>query len=84
MIHSCTVQMHQHVAKDSKVCFHKWLFDDLVKLHWYIIRFVGPLVSTDQNLWDANLLPMAVLIYPVVGVHTSLSPTGTTAPLSVP
>ena len=70
MIHSCTIHGHQCLAIDSQVCFHGRLFADRVKLSWCITGPTGPLGSTNQNLLHAKLLPMAVLIYPVVCVHS--------------
>ena len=58
------------LAIDSQVCFHGWLFANRVKLSWYITGPAGPLGSTNQNWLCAKLLPMAVLIYPVVCVHS--------------
>ena len=58
------------LAIDSQVCFHGWLFADRVKPSWCITGSTGPLGSTNQNLLCAKLLPMAVLIYPVVCVHS--------------
>ena len=55
---------------DGQVCFHRWLFADPVGPCWYITGPVGPLGSTNQNWLCARLLPMAVLIYPVVCVHS--------------
>ena len=58
------------LAIDSQVCFHGRLFADPVKPRWCITGPVGPLGSTNQNWLCAKLLPMAVLICPVVCVHS--------------
>ena len=44
--------------------------DGSVKLSWCITGPVGPLGSTNQNWLGTKLLPMAILIYPVVCVHS--------------
>ena len=36
-----------YVAIVKQVCFHRWLFANPVKLHWYITGPVGPLRSTN-------------------------------------
>ena len=59
------------MATNSQVCFHRWLFANPVKPHWCITGPVGPLESTNQNWLGANLLLMAILVYPVVCVHPS-------------
>ena len=75
MILSCTVWKHQlsrsinYVSIDGRVCFHRQLFANFVKPHWYITGPWGPLVSTNWNWLCVRLLPMAVLIYLVVCVH---------------
>ena len=46
---------------------------------WLSYQPVGPLGSTNLNWWGAGLLPMAVLIYPLDCVATSLFPTEGTA-----
>ena len=58
------------MAIDRHVCFYRRLFADLVKQSWCITRPVGPLGSTNQNWLGARLLLLAVLIYPVVCVHS--------------
>ena len=58
------------LAIDSQVCFHGRLFADRVKPSWCITGPTGSLGSTNQNWLCAKLLPMAVLIYPVVCVHS--------------
>ena len=70
MIRSCTVQKHHYMAMDSQVCLHRWLFVDPVKPRWSITGPVGSLGSTNQNWLGFKLLPMAVLIYPVICVHS--------------
>ena len=55
---------------DGLVCFHGRLFANPVKLCWCITGPVGPLGSTNQDWLCARLLSMAVLIYPVVCVHS--------------
>ena len=45
------------------------VFANPVKLRWCITGSVGPLGSTNQNWWDARLLQMSILIYPVDCVH---------------
>ena len=67
MIHSCTVHGHQLLAY---VCFHGWLFANCVKPSWCITGPTGPLESINQNWLCAKLLPMAILIYLVVCVHS--------------
>ena len=57
-----------YVALDGQVCFHRRLFADPIKPCWCIT--VGPLGSTNQSWLCARLLPVAVLIYPVVCVHS--------------
>ena len=59
-----------YMAIDGQICFHKWLFANLVKPHSCITGPVGPLGSTNQNWLCARLLPMAVLIYPGVCLHS--------------
>ena len=59
-----------YLAIDSQVCFYRQLFSNPVKLCWCITGPVGPLGSTNQNWLGAKLLPMAILIYPVVCVHS--------------
>ena len=58
------------MAIDSQVCFHGQLFANPVRPYWCITSPVGPLGSTNQNWLCFRLLPMAVLIYPVVCVHS--------------
>ena len=58
------------MAIDGQVCFQRRLFANPVKLQWCITGPIGPLRSTNQNWLCARLLPMAVLIYPVVCVHS--------------
>ena len=79
MIHSCITK---YVAIDSQVCFHRWLFANPVKPHWYITGPVKPLGSTNQNLWGVKLLTVSISTYPMDCVH--LSPSENTASVSVP
>ena len=58
------------MAIDGQVCFHRWPFADPVKPRWCITGPVGTLGSTNENWLCARLLSMAVLIYPVVCVHS--------------
>ena len=53
----------------SQVCFHRWLFADLVKPHWCITGPVGPLGRTNQSWCGVKLLTMSVLTHPVGCVH---------------
>ena len=70
MMHACTVKRHHLYGYiDSQVCFHRWLFADLVKLCWCITGPVGSLGSTNQNQHGSRLIPMAVIIYSVDCVH---------------
>ena len=70
MIYSCTIHGINYLAIDGQVCFHRQLFADPVKPCWCITGPVGPLGSTNQNWLCTKLLPMIVLIYPVVCVHS--------------
>ena len=58
------------MAIDSQVCLHRWDFANPVKLSCCITGPAGPLGSTNQNWLGAKILLMALLIYPVVYVHS--------------
>ena len=57
------------VAIHNQVCFHRQLFADPVRLHWFITGPVGPLGSTNQSWCGVKLLTMSVSTHPVGCAH---------------
>ena len=73
MVHDdtlCTVQKHKLHGYRWPGLLSQGAFFNPIKPHWCITGPFGPLGSTNQNWLLARLLPMAVLIYPVVCVHS--------------
>ena len=64
-----TSTMYVHVWLYIAGLLSQMAFCQYCKWHLCITGLVGPLWNTNQNWWGANLLPMAVLIYPVDCVH---------------
>ena len=65
----CPEASNTYVAIDSQVCFHRCLFA-ICKTVSVCYRSCWATGSTNQNWLGARLLPMAVLIYSVVCVHS--------------
>ena len=55
----------KHLSLDGQVCFCRWLFSDAVKPRGCILWPVWPLKGINKVAWDAKLILMEGLAYPV-------------------
>ena len=54
------------LPRNTKVCFHRWLFANPIKPLRYTTGFVEPVNGFNKDVSGARLLPMTVLTYLVV------------------
>ena len=55
----------KHMAIDGQVCFHRWLFSDLVKPGRCTTAPVESVNGINKDMCGAKLLPMIISAYPV-------------------